>query len=140
MVSEENIAKKREQLQVVKPNVVAYGHLSTDYRDYVLGACKNSFFINWSSILTRLIQLAGQYCDQYASDLFILWNEFVRKFNSSDWDAIKHTVYGFRGQGVDQDETVYKNAADNMYYYRRMAAVDVDVSETGDIVMKMQVF
>ena len=60
---EELIARQREQYKLTDPCCVAYGHVSHDYRDYVLAAMRNSNFINWSSILTKLIQCAGRFCE-----------------------------------------------------------------------------
>lgn len=35
--------------------------------------------INYSSILTKLIQEAGRWCEHYASDLFITWKHNIDK-------------------------------------------------------------
>ena len=41
--------------------------------EVVSGRHYNSWEINTSSILTKLIQEAGRWCESYASDLFIRW-------------------------------------------------------------------
>ena len=56
--------------------------------------------INYSGILTKLIQIAGQTCKQYASDLFIDWkhiDEMIEEAHqiSKEWE------FGFRESGVD---------------------------------------
>lgn len=56
--------------------------------------------INLSSILTRLIKLAGKICDSYASDLFIDWNIVERNLKNYEFDGGKF-LFGFRTMGVD---------------------------------------
>ena len=56
--------------------------------------------INYSSILTKLIQSAGKYCKYYASDLFIDWRSIDRAIESGL--PIDDTwIFAMRDMGVD---------------------------------------
>ncbi|MCC2255547.1 hypothetical protein LKD70_14175 [Ruminococcus sp. CLA-AA-H200] len=66
-------------------------------------------FINYSSILTRLIQEAGTVTTSYASDLFISWESFleeVEKKMATMADFEYTTFLGFRQRGVDGPEYI----------------------------------
>lgn len=67
------------------------------------------FNVNYSSVLTRLIQEAGRVCESYASDLFISWEDLMENF--TDYRAESDSVlFGFRRGGVDHTEWVMRNA------------------------------
>ena len=71
--------------------------------------------INYSEILTRLIQSAGQYCKHYASDLFIDWNRVVRELDKGE--AINETyIFGIRDMGVDH-KFYYENRKEHPEIY-----------------------
>ena len=98
--------------------------------------------INYSDILTELIQYAGRYCEHYASDLFIIWKYCVEdKLKDRDLESFSIT-FGFREFGVDQDIStdterivVAKNLKNNSYYYRKVAKLDITIDGSN---IKMQ--
>lgn len=56
--------------------------------------------VNYSDILTQLIQSAGRYCQRYASDLFIDWANIVKELD--DGKPINNDyIFAFRTDGVD---------------------------------------
>ena len=63
--------------------------------------------INYSDILTFLIQKAGTICKHYASDLFISWSSIENKMKKegSEYAGGKY-LFGFRESGVDHDTYV----------------------------------
>lgn len=58
--------------------------------------------INYSDILTFLIQKAGIICKHYASDLFITWNSLENEMKQDGYAGGKY-LFGFRESGVDHD-------------------------------------
>ena len=66
--------------------------------------------VNTSSILTRLIQEAGRFCERYASDLFIDWKSVEKylgkKLDPSVAEERMTFLFGFREDGVDHDTFV----------------------------------
>ena len=91
--------------------------------------------INCSSILTQLIQDAGRWCEQYASDLFISWNCDIEKhLKDRDWEGGTFR-YGFREMGVDHDEWVKINEK-NHYYYRKIRTLKITI-EDDEITMDL---
>lgn len=80
----------------------ATGEWSND----VFGSEK-SWNINYSDILTLLIQKAGTICKNYASDLFIIWSSLEKelKEQGTAYSGGKY-VFGFRESGVDHDNYV----------------------------------
>lgn len=63
------------------------------------------YSINYSSILTRLIQAAGRVCKFYASDLFIDWEIIHEKLSDECFEGDKF-LFGFRESGVDSADFV----------------------------------
>lgn len=61
---------------------------------------KGMFVINYSSILTRLIQVAGHICSRYASDLFIDWIGIDKSLKDRAYEGGRY-LFGFRENGVD---------------------------------------
>ena len=105
--------------------------------------------VNMSCILTKLIQYAGRYVDNYASDLFIIWKYNVEnreKLRNKDWNE---TIFiGFRQYGVDNSSEpwgvgnkVCEQYKNNMYYYRRIVKLVIGPHEYGKgwIDMKLKV-
>lgn len=91
--------------------------------------------INYSSILTTLIHMAGSYTDQWASDLFITWRyRILENLNNREWKG--DTIYiGFREQGVDDARvgadynTIEKNQEDyGRCFYRRVVKLIVTIN------------
>lgn len=68
---------------------------------------KTCWNINYSGILTFLIQKAGTICAQYASDLFISWSVLEKELEEQgrDYSGGKY-LFGFRDSGVDHDAYV----------------------------------
>lgn len=60
--------------------------------------------VNYSDILTKLIQEAGRICNYYASDLFIHWEYKVHDLIKHN--ALKSITYniGFRLSGIEMEE------------------------------------
>lgn len=89
---------------------------------------KGKWEINYSSILTKLIQEAGRWCEYYASDLFILWKyDIDKKLNDGTMNT-EQFVFGFRNDGIDRKEwyKLHKNDTDR---YRAVWFLDVTVND-----------
>ena len=61
--------------------------------------------INWSSIQSKLIYLAGRYCDRFASDLNIDIFAIIRHIEQRTLQSGMH-LFGFREDGVDHSSLV----------------------------------
>ena len=100
------------------------------YRTEIIEAQGRDFDINYSSILTKLIQECGRLCEAWASDLFITWNSIEEKLKNK---TMKTTTYlfGIREMGVDCNEIIlvrYENSGCYAKYeYRKMFRLDVVV-------------
>lgn len=89
--------------------------------------------INLSSIATKLIQAAGRWCEAYASDFLISWDETrstVRKhMQTSDVLPADVILFGMRRNGVDHNEYIasrlYNNIDFNSEYYRKVYGVQI---------------
>lgn len=109
--------------------IVANGRLYKRYDNEI------SVEINYTSIITKLIQEAGKHCNSYASDLFIDLNyleEAMHNF-SIETDSI---LFGFRNSGVDSDSHIVHSHAitdrlnDNINYtYNSIWRLDIEISE-----------
>lgn len=66
---------------------------------------EGKFDINYSSILTILIQAAGRICRCYASDLFISWSSLEKELNNPEYEGGKY-LFGMREMGVDHNTYV----------------------------------
>lgn len=93
--------------------------------------------INYSDILTKLIQYADRYCERYASDLFIIWKYNVEN-KLKDRNLESFTLrFGFRESGVDHEvsndseKTSITNNVKNcgQYYYRKIATLEVEIDK-----------
>ena len=99
--------------------------------------------INYSDILTQLIQWAGRFCDNYASDLYMIWKYSVdKKLDNKELESYS-LLFGFRESGVDHqiledpDYTVVEeHIKENCYYYRKVARLDVIING-GKIEMEL---
>ena len=117
---------KTYTLDSFKMNTYAYKPITADgYRS----SYSHEFEINDSSILTRLIQEAGRYCERFASDLFLDWElvqSFVRDADSGD---SKTYLFGFRQDGVDHDSFIFSRYASSgdlaRYNYRSLWRLDI---------------
>ena len=91
--------------------------------------------INTSSILTRLIQEAGRWCESYASDLFVQWKYKIDQ-KLDDGTLYTNTfVFAFRDSGVDSEEW-YENHKNEHNYYRAVWFLDV-LTDKGKIKMML---
>lgn len=94
----------------------------------VIEAQGRDFSINYSSILTKLIQECGRLCESYASDLFITWNEITRKLEEKTIETSTY-LFGIRESGVDHNEFILMRYNNNGYYakyeYRKIYRLDV---------------
>ena len=91
--------------------------------------------INYSSILTRLIQEAGRWCESYASDLFVQWKYKIDQKLDNGTLEIDTFVFAFRDSGVDSEEW-YENHKNEHNYYRAVWFLDVEINE-GKIKMTL---
>ena len=89
--------------------------------------------INYSSILTRLIQEAGRWCESYASDLFVQWKYKIDQKLDNGTLYTDTFVFAFRDSGVDSEEW-YENHKNEHNYYRAVWFLDV-VTNEGKIKM-----
>jgi len=94
-----------------------------------------SFDINYSSLLTKLIQEAGRWCRSFASDLFISWEPIHRKLLDGSIESGTY-LFGFREHGVDHDTYIksrYENEAmygSACHEYRAIWRLDISIAET----------
>ena len=97
------------------------------------------FDINYSSILTKLIQECGRLCESYASDLFITWNSIDKKLKEKTMETSVY-LFGIREMGVDHNEFVLSRYNNNGCYakheYRKIYRLDV-IIEGDSIRMKL---
>ena len=75
--------------------------------------------INTASLLTRLIQEAGRWCEYYASDLFIYWRQLEKSLEEGTY------IFAFKRDGVD-DASAYEKYKDNPFYYRSVWTLEVE--------------
>lgn len=61
---------------------------------------KGQWEINLSSILSKLIKIAGNTCNYFASDLFIEWKFIENNLENYEFDGGKF-FFGFRENGID---------------------------------------
>lgn len=96
--------------------------------------------INYSSILTRLIQEAGRFCENFASDLFIDWQGVMEYIDRAKSGKEKMFLFGFRQYGVDHDSYIFSRYESERQYakhnYRSMWRLDVSTNGE-DITMKL---
>ena len=91
--------------------------------------------INTSSILTRLIQEAGRWCEHYASDLFVQWKyEIEQKLDNGTLETDTF-VFAMYNSGVHH-KAWYENHKNEHNYYRAVWFLDV-VTDEGKITMTL---
>jgi hypothetical protein len=115
----ENKDKTIERLQAaLRGEITAHGEL-----------VKGKWDINYSGILTQLIQEAGRWCVRYASDLFIEWETLKKKLDNGDlFGKENEFVFAFRENGVD-DDSYYERHKTDEDYYRSVWFLDITVAE-----------
>ena len=91
--------------------------------------------INTSSILTRLIQETGRWCEHYASDLFVQWKYRIDQKLDNGTLYTDTFVFAFRDSGVDHEEW-YENHKNEHNYYRAVWFLDV-LTDKGKIKMTL---
>lgn len=105
------------------------------YYSQVIKAEGRDCDINYSSILTKLIQECGRLCESYASDLFITWNSIERKLKEKTMETTAY-LFGIREMGVDHNEFVLSrynnNGCNAKHEYRKIYRLDVTVE--GDLI------
>ena len=128
--------KKEYGFEDFRVNEYAYKPISADGR---ISSYTGHYDINYSSILTRLIQEAGRFCGRFASDLFIDWNCIVSKIEAAE-DGETHTfLLGFRADGVDGNTFIfsrYNNYGDSARHkYRSLWRLDILTHDEDEITM-----
>lgn len=92
--------------------------------------------VNYSSILTKLIQEAGRWCKAYASDLFIFWNAVINALENCQVDNASY-LFGFYETGVDNAKSIINQYQATGYAaglrYRAIWKLDVAVKNDGRI-------
>ena len=91
--------------------------------------------INYSSILTRLIQEAGRWCESYASDLFVQWKYKIDQKLDNGTLETDTFVFAMYNSGVHHKEW-YENHKNEHNYYRAVWFLDV-VTDEGKIKMTL---
>lgn len=110
------------------------------YYSKVVEAQGRDFGINYSSILTRLIQECGRLCESYASDLFITWNGIAQKLKEKTMETSAY-LFGIREMGVDHNEFIlnrYNNdGCHAKHEYRKIYRLDIIVE---DDLIRMELY
>ncbi len=113
------------------------------------GGNRLEHFVNYSRILTILIQEAGRVCADYASDLFISWESLLdeaEKKMKEKADFTLTTFFGFREQGVDgpfyineklSDEKVYGDPYASIYRLDMSAKHSVDIGGESSFMVEL---
>lgn len=91
--------------------------------------------INYSSILTRLIQEAGRWCEHHASDLFIQWKYSIDDKLDNGTLETDTFVFAMYDSGVHHKEW-YESHKNKHNYYRAVWFLDVKTNE-GKIKMTL---
>ena len=109
------------------------------YKAKAIKAEGRDFKINYSSILTKLIQECGRLCESYASDLFIDWGIIDKKLQEKTLETSVH-LFGIREMGVDHNEFIlnrYNNyGCYARYEYRKIYRLNIIV-EGDSITMEL---
>ena len=105
---------------------------SKRYSSEVIEAQGRDFDINYSSILTKLIQECGRLCEAWASDLFITWNGIEKKLKDKTMETSTY-LFGIREMGVDHNDFILikfnNDGYCGRYEYRKIYRLDVVVDE-----------
>lgn len=105
-------------------------------RDYYSG----KYEINYSSVLSRLIQEAGRFCEYFASDLFIDWGGVLRWMEEAGENSEAVFLFGFRQNGVDGNSFVLSRYNNGCYRYpekeyRSMWRLEISTDDRDNIKM-----
>lgn len=98
--------------------------------------------INISSILTKLIQEAGRWCKDYASDLFISWAGIQTQIDNATLKPDSY-LFGFREYGVDHNQFIlskYQTSGSIIasYEYRAIWRLDIELSDSDYYTKKVK--
>ena len=112
-----------EKLRPIGKPIRADGYWST---------YENHWDINYASILTRLIQSAGRFCVNYASDLFTDWINIEKRPTEENLytDGVYEYLFGMRKQGVDHASYILSNVNNGKYlsdYYSELFKLTIKV-------------
>lgn len=88
------------------------------------------YSVNLSSILTRLIQDTGRFCDTHADDILFDLENIVNTAKHGAENMIPHVTIkavGIRANGVDGAEYIFNNMNSNWHddYYRRIYGIRI---------------
>lgn len=88
------------------------------------------YSINISSILTKLIQDTGRFCDTHADDILFDLEDIVKIAKHGVENMIPHVTVkavGIRASGVDGAEYIFNNMNNNWHddYYRRIYVIKI---------------
>lgn len=90
--------------------------------------------VNYSSILTKLIQEAGRWCKAYASDLFVFWNAAIESLENGQLESASY-LFGFYEMGVDCERSIINYYKANNHTaslrYRAIWRLDIKVNDNG---------
>ncbi len=90
---------------------------------------RNKYCVNYSAMLTRLIQEAGRWCEAFASDLFIDWHAVERHLEKMEEFSNTSFVFGMRRLGVDDGIAVFNRTQGSsgslLREYRAVWCLDV---------------
>ena len=110
------------------------------YGSRMIEARGRDFDINYSSILTKLIQECGRLCESYASDLFITWNGIVQNLKEKTMGTSVY-LFGIREMGVDHNEFILGRYNNNGCYakheYRKIYRLNIIVESD---LIKMELY
>lgn len=126
----ENIMENFKVNDYAWKTITEDGHLS-----YYSGR----YEINYSSILTKLIQETGRFCESFASDLFIDWQAVTRCIDT-DAEINETFLFGLREYGVDHKEYVISRFENDGRYWKHnyRALYRLDITADGkDITMTL---
>ena len=125
-------------IEITKENEQLFSNLFSKYSSYnspIKTNGENTEFsdaidINYSDILSRLIQEAGRYCEHYASDLFITWSRIDQSLRDGSIESGVE-MFGFREMGVDHTGFIFSRAENNHrtfeYEYRSIWKLEIEV-------------
>ncbi len=82
-----------------------------------------SWDVNYSAILTKLIQEAGKVCQHYASDLFIFWESLVKELKSGEITASKR-VFAMYESGIDGESSYLRGVNEYLQVWILYIATD----------------
>ena len=105
------------------------------YFSELIEAEGRDFDINYSFILTKLIQECGRLCESYASDLFVTWNIIEQKLKEKTMETSVY-LFGIREMGVDHNEFIISRYNNYGCYakheYRKIYRLNIVVE--GDLI------